>query len=181
MKKAVVFFADGMEECEALITVDILRRAGVEVITASIMGRQAVTSSRNIVIQADALAEDVDYADADLIVLPGGRVGTENLQKCGFVRQKCIEFAANRRIAAICAAPSVLAELGLLKGKKATCHPDFENKMAGAELTGDSVTVDGNITTGQGLGATFAFALTLVTDLVGKETADRITKAICLR
>jgi len=180
MNKAVVFFADGMEECEALITVDILRRAGIEVITASIMGRLPVTSSRNIVIQADTVAEDVDYSDADLIVLPGGRIGTENLGKNELVRQKCIEFAAERRVAAICAAPSILADLGLLEGKKATCHPDFENKMSGAELTGDSVTVDGNITTGQGLGATFAFALTLVSDLVGKETAEKIAKAICL-
>ncbi len=180
MKKAIVFFADGMEECEALITVDILRRAGIEVITASIMGRLPVTSSRNIVIQADVLAEAADYTDADLIVLPGGRVGTENLQGSELVRRKCIEFAADCRVAAICAAPSVLAELGLLEGRKATCHPDFENKMAGADLTGGSVAVDGNITTGQGLGATFAFALTLVTDLVGKETAERIAKAICL-
>ena len=83
-------------------------------------------------------------------------------------------------MAAICAAPSVVAELGLFEGRQATCHPDFESKMAGAKLIGGSVAIDGNIITGQGLGATFAFALTLVTELVGKEEAERIAKAICL-
>ena len=181
MKKAVVFLADGMEECEGLITVDILRRSGMEVTMASIMGRRSITSSRNIVILADALAEEIDYQEVDLIVLPGGRIGTENLMADELVRRKCLEFAGERRLAAICAAPSILADLGLLEGRKATCHPDFEGKTRGAKLTGNSVTVDGNITTGQGLGATFAFALSLVTDLVGKEAADRIAASICLK
>ena len=183
MKRAVVFMADGLEECEGLITVDILRRAGVEVIMASIMGRIPISSSREIVIMADALAEDVDYDTVDLIVLPGGRIGTENLGASELVRAKCVEFAADKRkrVAAICAAPSVLAGLGLLDGKRATCHPDFEGAMAGAKLTGEGCVVDGNITTGQGLGATFDFALSLAADLAGEKTAKKIRGGICYR
>ncbi len=180
MKKAIVFFADGMEECEGLITVDILRRTGVETVMASVMGRPTVTTSHNITVLTDVLAEDADYESADIVILPGGRIGTDHLRANELVRQKCLEFAKEKRVAAICAAPSVLAELGLLEGKKATCHPDFEGKMYGAVLTKESVTVDGNITTGQGLGATFAFALSLAADLAGKETAEKIARAICL-
>ena len=179
--KAIVFLGDGFEECEALITVDILRRAGVETIMASVMERRIVESSRNIKIQADVMAEDIIFDDVDLVVLPGGRGGTENLSKSSIVREKSVEFAAdnNKYVAAICAAPSLLAELGLLEGKKATCHPDFENKMKGAVLTGESVVKDGNIITGQGLGASFEFSFKLVELLVNKEKADFIKKSIC--
>lgn len=179
--KAIVFLADGFEECEGLIVVDILRRAGVETVMASVMGRLDVDSSHHIMVKADALAEDVDYDTVDLIVLPGGRLGTENLGKSKVVTDKCRKFVADKLVAAICAAPSLLASLGLLEGKKATCHPDFEGHMAGAVLTRESVTVDGKIVTGQGLGASFAFAFTLVSMLVGSETADKIRKAICAR
>ena len=181
MKKAVVFLADGFEECEGLIVVDILRRAGVETVTASVMGRKDVTSSRDIVVRADILAEDVDYDSADMIVLPGGKLGTENLGKSGLVRKQCVDFAGNRLAAAICAAPSVFADLGLLEGKHATCHPDFEGKMAGADLTHESVAVAGNIITGQGLGAAFPFAFELVNRLVGAEKTEQIKRAICYR
>ena len=108
--KAVVFLADGFEECEALIVVDLLRRAGVETIMASTMMRLDVRSSRQIQIMADELVEDVDWKNVDLIVLPGGRIGTENLRKNKLVLGKCVEFASNRNIAAICAAPSILVQ-----------------------------------------------------------------------
>lgn len=179
--KAVVFLGDGFEECEGLITVDILRRAGVETLMASVMGRLDVDSSRHIVVKADVLAEDVDFDTVDLIVLPGGRLGTENLGKNAVVREVCVGFAADKHVAAICAAPSLLAELGLLEGKRATCHPDFEGQMAGAVLTGESVVTDGNITTGQGLGASFDFSFELVCMLAGKEAAEQIKRAICYR
>ncbi len=165
--KAIVFLADGFEECEALITVDILRRAGVETVMASVMDRRQVESSRNIKVIADEMAADVDFDSADLIVLPGGRLGTENM--------------GGKYLAAICAAPSLPASLGLLEGKKATCHPDFEGHMAGAALTGTGVAVDGNIITGQGLGVTFDFAFQLVSMLVSEECAEQIKKAICYK
>ena len=177
--KAVVFLADGFEECEALIVVDLLRRAGVETIMASTMMRLDVRSSRQIQIMADELIEDVYWKNVDLIVLPGGRIGTENLRKNKLVLGKCVEFASNRNIAAICAAPSILADLGLLDGKRATCHPDYEGQMTSAILTEESVTVDGNIVTGQGLGATFAFAFVLIETMVGLEMAEKIKREIC--
>ena len=179
--KAIVFLADGFEECEGLIVVDILRRAGVETLMASIMDRLLVDSSRHIKVQADMLAEDVDFTDVDLIILPGGRIGMENLCKNRLVRERCVDFATDKLAAAICAAPYVFADLGLLEGKKATCHPDFEGQMGGAILTGESVVIDGNIVTGQGLGASFDFAFQLVNMLVSKEKAEQIKKAICYK
>ena len=179
--KAIVFLANGFEECEGLITVDILRRAGVETVMASAMDVLMIDSSRHIKVQADMMAADVDYDSADMIVLPGGRLGTENLGANELVVEKCKEFAANKHLAAICAAPSLLAALGLLEGKRATCHPDFESVMAGAEMTGESFVTDGNITTGQGLGASFDFSFELVRILVGEEKVEQIKRAICYR
>lgn len=177
----IVFLADGFEECEGLLAVDLLRRAGLKVITASVMGRLDVKSSREILIRSDCLAENVDYDQAKMIVLPGGRLGTENLGKSDLVKAKCVSFAGNKYIAAVCAAPSILAALGLLEGKKATVHPDFENKMGNAIVTGEGVTVDGNVITGQGLGATIPFALKLAELLVNREKAEQVKKAICYR
>ena len=179
--KAVVFLADGFEECEGLIVVDILRRAGVDTIMASVMEDLQIDSSRHIIVQADAMAGDIDFDTVDLVVLPGGRLGTENLGASELVTEKLREFAADKHAAAICAAPSLLASLGMLEGKKATCHPDFEGQMKGAVLTGESVAVDGNIITGQGLGASFDFAFELVKILVGEEKAEQIKKSICYR
>ena len=179
--KAIVFLADGFEECEGLIAVDILRRAGVETLMASAMDGLMIDSSRHIKVQADVMAADVDYDTADLVVLPGGRLGTENLGANELVVEKCKEFAADKHLAAICAAPSLLAALGLLEGKRATCHPDFEGQMRGAVLTGESVVTDGNITTGQGLGASFDFSFELVKILVGEETIEKIKGAICYK
>lgn len=177
----VVFLADGFEECEGLLVVDILRRAGLKVLMASIMGRMDVKSSREILIHADCLAENMDYDKAKMIVLPGGRLGTENLGKNEIVREQCKAFAADKYVAAVCAAPSILAELGLLERKKITVHPDFEAKMNGAVTTGESVTVDGNVITGQGLGATIDFSFKLIELLVGEANVQKIKTAICYK
>ncbi len=177
--KTVVFLADGFEECEGLIVVDILRRAGIETVMASVTGKLEVDSSRHIIVKADALAEDVDFDSVDLIVLPGGRLGTENLGKSRLVRETCVDFAAKKHVAAICAAPTVLADLGLLEKKSATCHPDFENQMAGAILTHSSVAVEDNIITGQGLGASFDFSFEIVRQFMGEKEVRRIKKSAC--
>lgn len=178
MKQAIVMLTDGVEECEALLAVDILRRAGIAVATASIMGRTDIRSSHGICIQADALAEDVDFAVADLLVLPGGLPGTTHLSENTLVKTQCLAFAKDRLLAAICAAPSVLASWGLLDGKPATCHPAFEAKMGRAILTHQGVAVAENIITGQGLGAAIPFALSLVETLLDGETADEIAQSI---
>ena len=180
MKSVIVFLADGFEECEGLLVVDLLRRAGINVITASIMGKLDIISSHNVALRADALAEDVDYGAEDMIVLPGGLPGTTCLGDNEIVRKRCLEFAASGKyVAAICAAPSILAELGLLEGKPATCHPAFEDKMCGAIVTRGSVSVAGNIITGRGLGAGIPFALKLIEILVDKEAAEKVGAEIC--
>ena len=116
MAKAVVFFAEGTEECEALLVVDLLRRAKVEVLVASASGSREILSSHKVHITADALAEEVDYSDVDLVVLPGGIPGTPNLAANKTVTDTCAAFAkAGKKVAAICAAPSVLGENGLLR------------------------------------------------------------------
>lgn len=175
----IVFLADGFEECEGLLVVDLLRRAGLKVVMASIMGRRDVKSSREILIQADCHAEDVDYRSAKMIVLPGGRLGTENLGKSDIVLEQCKAFAKDKYVAAVCAAPLILAGLKLMK--KATVHPDFKDHMGEVEVLDESVVVDGNIITGQGLGATIPFALELVEFLAGIDMAKRIAEAICFR
>ncbi|MGN0663161.1 MAG: DJ-1 family glyoxalase III, partial [Faecalibacterium sp.] len=182
MSKAVVFFADGTEECEALLVVDLLRRAKVEVILASASGRRELVSSHKLHLTADALAEEVDYSDVDLVVLPGGIPGTPNLAANATVTRVVSEFAAaGKRVAAICAAPSVLASLGLLEGRHATAHASFQDKLAGATVLDEEVVVDGLITTSYGLGGAIPFALELVRQLAGEEEADRIQNAIAYR
>lgn len=175
----IVFLADGFEECEGLLVVDILRRSGLKVIMASIMGRREVMSSREILVRADCLAENVDYESAKMIVLPGGRLGTEKLSRNENVIDQCKAFAKDKYVAAVCAAPTILAGLGLMK--QATVHPEFNQIMGDVEVLDEAVVVDGNIITGQGLGATIPFALKLVEVLINKESSDNIASAICYK
>lgn len=178
MSKAIVFLADGLEECEGLLVVDLLRRAGVTVETASVNGTQDVVSSHRIPIRADVKAEEADYAGADLLVLPGGMPGTTNLGANPVVCREAVKFAAEKKIAAICAAPSVFGSLGLLKGKRATVYPGMEDTLVGAVPTFEAVTQDGNIITARALGAAIPFALVLIEQLEGKKTAERVKNEI---
>ena len=179
MSKAVVFLAPGSEECEALLVVDILRRAGVEVTVAAVGGDKTVLTSHKVSINTDALAAEIDPADYDACVLPGGIPGVNNLAADPDVRRVCDACnAAGKRVAAICAAPTVLGGFGLLEGRKATVYPGMDDGLTGAVHTGDEVTVDGNITTGRALGAAIPFALKLAEQLAGKEASDRVRKAI---
>lgn len=175
----VVFLADGFEECEGLLIVDLLRRAGLKVIMASTMGTRDVRSSREILIQTDCIVENVEFDKAMMIVLPGGRIGTMNLSRNKMVLEQCMAFANDKYVAAVCSAPSILANIRLMK--RATVHPDFKDQMGNVEVLDESVVVDGNIITGQGLGATIPFALKLVERLINKEAADTIATAICYR
>ena len=160
----------------------LLRRAKVEVIVASAMGRRELVSSHKIHLTADALAEEVDYSDVDMVVLPGGIPGTPNLAANKTVTETCAAFAkAGRKVAAICAAPSILASLGLLEGRNATAHAGFQDQLAGAIVHDEEVVVDGNITTSYGLGGAIPFALELVRQLAGQAEAERIRNAIAYR
>ena len=179
MKKVLIHFADGFEEVEAITPVDVLRRAGCEVTTVSVTGKKEVTSTRGVSVLADMLFADVDYTKADLIVLPGGQPGSDNLNKHEGLKKQIRSFHdQGRMIAAICAAPLVLASAGVLKGKRATCYPGCESLLTGAICTGNAVEIDGNIITGRGPGLAMKFSLTLVEQLIGKSKADEVRKAM---
>ena len=180
MKKVIVFLADGFEDCEAIATVDLLRRAGIEVTTASIMENRKVRSAHNIIVMADIMAQDADFEAADMIILPGGGEGTENLKKSDLVAQQCKAFAGSKTVGAICAAPTVLGGLGILKDRKATCYPGCEPQLTGAQTVNSKVVVDGNIITGQAPGAAYEFALEIIKQLAGDEASDAVRKAIVL-
>ena len=146
MKKVYVFLADGFEDVEALIPVDVWRRGGVDVTTVSISDFPLVNSAHGVNIEADIMFEQGDFTDADLIFLPGGMPGASNLfAHKGVCKAVVDQFAAGKKVAAICASPAVvLAPLGILEDKKATCYPGFEKVLAenNASYTGDLVTVE---------------------------------------
>ena len=177
MAKVYVFLADGFEDVEALIPVDVLRRGGVEVVTVSIMDdSQVVESAHGVQIVADALFEDCTFHDADLLLLPGGMPGASNLYEHAGVREAVLsQHAAGKRIAAICAAPAVvLGQLGVLKGRQATCYPGFEQLLKGATYTGELCTVDGTVTTAEGPAAAFPFAYQLLAMLTNDERSRQV-------
>ena len=179
MAKVYAFLADGLEEVECLAVVDVLRRSGVEVTLVSVTGDRKVTGSHGIELGTDALFDDVDPDVADVLFLPGGMPGTNNLKAHKGLRA-AVECANNqgRRIAAICAAPSILGSMGLLKGRTATCYPGFEDQLTGVSYTSQGVVTDGNITTGRGLGFALDMGLELIRLLQGPQQAQKIAAAI---
>lgn len=171
MAKVYAFVADGMEEVECLAVCDVLLRANVDVKLVSIMGRKEITGSHGFKITADELFEEITD-DADVLFLPGGMPGTLRLTEHKALGEMLkAHHAAGKRLAAICAAPSVLGGLGLVKGHKATCFPGWEAKMDGAEITGAAVETDRLISTGRGMGCSIDLGLELVKLLVNEETA----------
>lgn len=179
MSKACVFLADGFEEIEGLTVVDILRRAGVDTVTVSVMGRKQISGSHGIPVGADEVFGDSDMDDADLLVLPGGMPGTLNLKAHEGLKELLRKFDSEKKyIAAICAAPSILSELGMLKGRKACAYPSFEDTLDCAEVRKVPVVTDGHITTGRGMGAAIPFALRLTELLCGKEKAEETGRSI---
>lgn len=182
MKKIGIFLADGFEEIEGLTVVDILRRAGVEAQMISIMGKKEISGSHNIHVQADVCYEDVDFTELDGVVLPGGMPGTLNLGAHAGVNETMKSFAEEGKlVAAVCAAPSVLGQAGLLKGKKAACYPGYEDKLTGAEVVYDEVAEAGNIITSRGMGTTIAFALCILAYLESEEKAAQMAEKIVYR
>jgi 4-methyl-5(b-hydroxyethyl)-thiazole monophosphate biosynthesis len=170
MSKIYLFLADGFETVEALAPVDVMRRAGIEVVTVSIMGRNEVVSAQDVTVLADTLYEDCCFADADALVLPGGGVGTDNLSAHEPLRSLLVDAHANGKlVAAICAAPMVFGRIGILEGRKATCYPGCEGDLYGAEYTAAPVEQDGNIVTACGPGVSFDFGFAIVERLCGSE------------
>lgn len=179
MANIYVFLADGCEEIEALTPVDILRRAGETVVTVSITEKREVTGAHGIRVCADRTIEEGDFQDMDLLILPGGMPGTLNLGACGKLKELILSAEEKgKRLAAICAAPSVFGELGILNGKKAVCFPGFEEKLEGAQVLESPAVTDGNVTTGRAMGAAVEFSLEILAQLQGKEAAERMAQTI---
>ncbi len=177
-----VFLADGFEEMEALAPIDILRRVGIEVATVGVTGT-AVTAAHGVTFQTDLSLRDISMETCDGVLLPGGMPGTKHLKENQTVCDFTLEaYHKGALVAAICAAPSVLGSLGILKGKKATCFPGFEEALSGADVTGDYVTVCENCITARGAGASIEFGLALVTYLLSEEKSEELRASMqCVR
>ena len=179
MKKVCVLLADGFEEIEGLTVVDLLRRAKIYVDTVSIMDDYIVHGAHGINVQTEDLFEEVNFVESDMIVLPGGMPGTKYLNEYQPLRDLLADFyKKGGKVAAICAAPTVLASLGFLEKRKATAYPSCMEGLADAELLLESVVVDGNVTTSRGLGTAVDFALSLIGQLLGEKKADEIAESV---
>lgn len=178
MAKVSVFLVDGFETVEALAVVDVLRRAKVNVETISLMDSKDVVSAQKIKVTADIMLWEASFSDSDLLFVPGGggyKLINED-EKAKNIIRSFVE--KDKYIAAICAAPSIFGQMGLLKGKKATCFPGFEDKLEGAQYSPEKVVCDGKIITSKGMGTSIDLGLELVGILVGEEEKISIGKSI---
>ena len=172
-----ILLAEGFEEIEALTQTDVLRRAGIEVKNVGVTG-EYVTGSHGITVKADALIEEAKNCVPEGIILPGGIPGTPNIAANKDAVELIKKVAENKGlVAAICAAPSVLGELGLLEGKKAICYPGFEDKLTGAIVTCEKVVIDGNFITSRGAGTAMDMALAIAEYITG-ENQNKLSKAM---
>lgn len=174
----LLFLADGFELVEAMTPLDLLRRAGAKVTTVSLSDNTAVTSSNGVVLHADSTLATMREVTPDLIILPGGMPGAANLRNCKTVCDMVTDAVRDgRAVGAICAAPMILGELGLLEGIRATCFPGFEDSLKGAHFSAKRVVRDGNIVTAAGMGVSLPFASTLVSLLYGEDKAKELLTA----
>ncbi len=179
--KAIVFLAEGFEEAEAICPIDVMRRAGIDVVVAGV-GSDAVTSSHGVTVKADALVDDIGDGSFSAAFCPGGMPGSVNLSQSWKVNEILVKTAQTGIVAAICAAPAVvLAPLGLLKGRNATCYPGCEGYAPDTVFSSDGVVVDGNIVTAKSAGWALDLGLQLVSMLKGPEAAEKVRAAICYR
>ena len=180
MSRVCIFLADGFEEVEALTPVDLLRRAGIDVVTVSMNETREVTGRSRITVLADTLWADAQADTADMLVLPGGQPGVKNLSAHEGLTALLKKYAVEGKLlAAICAAPTIFGTLGIVNGKKATCYPGLEDQLTGAHaVTDQRVVTDGNITTSRGAGTSVSFALRLIEILKDKDEADKVARGI---
>ena len=171
----------GFEETEAIAPLDLLRRAGVEVVTVGLNGH-VIRGSHGICVEADMEIGDVDFKDLEMMILPGGLGGVASIRACD-AAMEAVRFAweNGKYTAAICAGPTVLADLGIVDGKNATCYPGCEENMGSANMVEDPAVTDGKLITGTSAGCAIPFGLALIAALKGQEEADRIAKQIVIR
>ena len=182
MKNIFVFLAEGFEEIEALTPVDVLRRAGLSVQTVSVMDEQIVDGAHGVPVLADKMFAEINPEDAEMILLPGGLPGATNLDAHEGLGQMIQDFAKEEKpLAAICAAPLVFGNRGLLQGKKATCYPGFETYLQGAEYTAALVEKDGNFITGKGPGAAMEFAFAIVEKYCGIDKVNELKQGMMIQ
>ena len=180
MARVLVPLAQGCEELEAVTVIDLLRRAGIEVVTAG-LDNKPVRASRNTCLIPDTTLDEVEDQDFDMVVLPGGMPGADHLNNDPRVHGILKNAATkNRFTAAICAAPKVLASAGLLNGKQATSYPGYldPDSVPGMTYREDPVVQDGKVITSRGPGTAMDFALTLVEALVGRKKRDEVEAAL---
>lgn len=179
MKEVHIYLADGFEEIEALAPADLLRRADAEVTLISVNGGKTVTGARGVRVIADCVAGDIKTLP-DMIVLPGGYPGYENLAKCSELEKTIAQMLKeNRFVAAICGAPAaVLGAKGFLKDRRAVCYPGMEEELHCKEVLHDGVCTDGNVITAKSAGYAVEFSLTLVQQLFGTDKMKKISDGI---
>ncbi len=178
-KNIYLFLAKGFEEVEALAVVDILRRSKLGCIMVSIMEEKEVEGSHGITVIADKLFDEVNFSQADMIILPGGMPGTTNLADYKPLVEQLKKFhKEGKMIGAICAAPGVLGENDILQGLTAACHPGFEEKLKGANVVFDEVAVDKNVITSRGMGTAIPFGLAIVKHFLGEEVVEKLETAL---
>ena len=179
--KTAIFFADGCEEIEGLTVVDLLYRAGIPCTKVSINDIPEVTSSHEVTFRTDTTIAELDFSEYDMLILPGGVPGTPNLRACDKLMEEVVAFhKEGKQIAAICAAPGIFAELGLLKGIPATCNPSRDDLLTenGAILKENKVVVSGNIITSRAMGTAIPFGLAIVEHYLGRDTARALGENI---
>jgi 4-methyl-5(b-hydroxyethyl)-thiazole monophosphate biosynthesis len=174
-----IFLATGFEETEAVAIIDVLRRAELHVTVVSVTGQRMVTGSHKISVEADALFEECDFKEGNMLVLPGGMPGTRNLEAFVPLTKLISEYyRVGKYLAAICAAPLILGKMRLLRNEEATCYPGYEEDLEDAVLSKQRVVRSGKIITGKGPGTSIEFGLKIVETLKGEELAASLAKAM---
>lgn len=178
----MVYFllADGFEESEAIVPIDILKRAGEKVMTVSFTENLFVTGTHNITLKCDININEAKFSDMSAVVMPGGMPGADNLDKSPKINE-ILKIASDKGavMGAICAAPMILGKRGFLKGKKATCYQGFENSLIGADVIKSAAVKDGKIVTASGAGGAFEFGFELINAIRSdSEISDKIKKQI---
>ncbi|MBR4454742.1 MAG: DJ-1/PfpI family protein [Solobacterium sp.] len=173
--KCAIFLAKGFEDCEALITIDMLRRAGVPVDSVSISDDLLVETSHGVKLYADKKWKEIIPSDYDVLILPGGKAGTMNIESFQPLKDAlCDHFSSGKLTCAICAAPSVLGHLGILKEKHYTCFPDFASDSYGGIYENELAVEDGTVITGRGMGATIEFARLIIRRLTDESVMRKL-------